>query len=174
MVKPKTSDDDVRAAFAERADLVRRLTELKHAIARANAPIQRDIFDLAELKAGRAVEVPIYAFATHIRQPKTEHFPPVEIVIVEGILLLSQPTICERLDHSVFVDAQESVRYERRLHRDTTERGRTAEGVKKQFEVQVKPMHDQFVEPSRARADLVINGEAPLEQGLKRVLALLA
>jgi uridine kinase len=92
-------------------------------------------------------------------------------VIVEGTLLFSQPAVLRQLDLSVFVDARESVRFHRRLHRDTTERGRTAEGVKKQFDLQVKPMHDEFVEPSRDKADLVVNGESSLEQELKLVLA---
>ena len=126
---------------------------------------------LAELKAGRAVEVPIYDFATHTRSQRTEHFSPVETVVAEGILLLTQPAICRQLDHAVFVDAQEAVRFQRRLHRDTTERGRTAEGVKQQIAAQVKPMHDQFVEPSRRNATLIINGESDLEQELAQVLA---
>lgn len=125
---------------------------------------------LSALKSAQPIEVPIYDFATHKRRGETEPFPPVEFVIAEGILLLSQPVICAELDFSVFVDAHETVRFARRLKRDTTERGRTAEGVKKQFELQVKPMHDEFVEPSRGRASLVVSGESPLMQELELVL----
>lgn len=125
---------------------------------------------LEALRNGHSVEVPIYDFATHTRLPRTDRFDPADLVIVEGTLLFSQPAVLKQLDLSVFVDARESVRFHRRLHRDTTERGRTPEGVKKQFDLQVKPMHDQFVEPSRSKADLVVNGEARLEDELKLVL----
>jgi uridine kinase len=129
---------------------------------------------LEALRNGHTVEVPIYDFATHSRSKKTERFIPAELVIVEGTLLFSQPEILKQLDLSVFVDARESVRFSRRLHRDTTERGRTPDGVRKQFERQVKPMHDEFVEPSREQADLVVNGEASLDEELKTVLQRLA
>lgn len=114
---------------------------------------------IRQLKAGRAIEVPCYDFTTHKRLPRTEAFPCCEVVIVDGILLLSQESICDVLDISVFVDCEEALRYERRLERDVRERGRTPEGVLRQFTHQVKPMHDLFVEPSKENADFVYSGE---------------
>jgi len=119
---------------------------------------------LRELKSGRSVEVPCYDFATHKRLQKTENFKCPEVVIVDGTLLLSQSEICDALDLAVFVDTPESLRYERRLARDVSERGRTPDGVLKQFTRQVKPMHDLFVEPSKAHAQLVFSGELDVKQ----------
>jgi uridine kinase len=118
---------------------------------------------LQDLKHGRTVEVPIYDFATHTRADDTTHFPRVSIVIVDGMLLLSQAVVLPLLDYRIFVSAPEQTRYERRLARDVRERGRTPEGVEKQFRAQVKPMHDQFIEPSQAEADEIISGTLPFE-----------
>ena len=118
---------------------------------------------LQALKLGHAVEVPIYHFATHTRALATTHFPRTAIVIVDGMLLLSQENILSLLDYCIFVEAPEDVRYQRRLTRDVRERGRTPEGVEKQFHAQVKPMHDQFIEPSQKNADQVISGLNPFE-----------
>jgi uridine kinase len=118
---------------------------------------------LQALKQGRAVEVPIYDFATHTRAPDTNPFPCVSIVIVDGMLLLSQAVVLPLLDYRIFVTAPEKIRYERRLERDVRERGRTPEGVEKQFRAQVKPMHDQFIEPSQTQADEIISGTSPFE-----------
>lgn len=121
-------------------------------------------FDLLEqhlhaLKRGEDICVPQYDFATHSRHPELKHFPIRPVVLVDGILLLSQPQIRQNLDLSYYIDAQEDIRFQRRLVRDVRERGRTPEGVREQFYTQVKPMHDAFVEPSRAFADRVISGE---------------
>lgn len=78
---------------------------------------------LGELKRGKTVQVPIYDFVTHTRQVKTEAFAPVSVVIVDGTLIFSQPKIRAQLDHAVFVDAPENVRFDRRLKRDVAERG---------------------------------------------------
>ena len=128
---------------------------------------------LDQLKAGRVVEVPRYDFATHQRLDQTTTFAPRSVVIVDGILILSQPALRERLNISVYIDTAEAVRFARRLARDVRERGRTPEGVTQQFERQVKPMHDLFVEPSRRFADHVISGEvdfAPFLTGLAHSL----
>lgn len=114
---------------------------------------------LGALRAGRPVRIPRYDFATHRRLNQSDDFAPRAIVIVDGILILSQPAVRECLDLSLFIDTAESVRFARRLARDVRERGRTPEGVTSQFERQVKPMHDLFVEPSRRFADRVISGE---------------
>lgn len=114
---------------------------------------------LTALRQGEDVWVPQYDFASHARRPDLTHFPVRPVIIVDGILLLTQPHIREHFDFSFYIDTEEQVRFQRRLIRDTRERGRTPEGVRDQFYSQVKPMHDQFVEPSRDHADLVISGE---------------
>lgn len=113
---------------------------------------------LGALKQGTPVEVPNYDFVTHTRRRETESFPPRPLILLDGTLILSQPKIRELLDVSVFIDAPEVIRLERRIRRDTIERGRTLEGILKQFHRQVKPMHDQFVEPSKNHATHVISG----------------
>ena len=114
---------------------------------------------LEELRQGLTVQVPIYDFATHKRKKQTTAFPAKSIVLIDGILILSQPKVRECLDLSVFIETSEPVRFERRLERDVKERGRTPDGVRSQFEAHVKPMHDQFVEPSQRHADYVYSGE---------------
>lgn len=115
---------------------------------------------LSELKAGRAIERPIYDFATHKRLAETVRVEPRPLVIVDGILILDSIPVRETFHFSTFVRATEEVRFARRLERDVRERGRTKDGVEKQFYKQVKPMHDQFVEPSQIHAHYVADGEA--------------
>jgi uridine kinase len=125
---------------------------------------------LEQLRLKKPVKVPIYDFVTHTRRLESTPFPPRPVVIVDGMLLLSQAIVRPWLDHSIYVDAPESIRYERRLRRDVTERGRTPEGVERQFLAQVKPMHDEFIEPSRRYASLVVDGTrdfAPVIAGLR-------
>ncbi len=112
---------------------------------------------LSELKKGKDIDVPIYEFSTHTRKVESILFPCRKIIIVDGILLLSQEVLRPLFDRSYFIDCPEEIRYERRLNRDVAERGRTPEGVKAQFESQVKPMHDQFVETSRSHATRTVN-----------------
>lgn len=125
---------------------------------------------LADLKADRAIESPTYDFVTHKRRVETTPLSPHDVVIVDGTLLLSQAVVRPLLDLAVFVEAPESIRFERRKHRDTTERGRSVEGVTKQFMNHVKPMHDLFVEPSRTHATLVVSGERPIDECVRAVL----
>ncbi len=112
---------------------------------------------LKKLKAGEDVEIPLYDFATHSRLSEVQKFNSKEIILVDGILILSQEILRPHFDRAIFIDCDENLRYERRLKRDVLERGRTPEGVKAQFQAQVKPMHDQFVEPSRKFATRVVN-----------------
>ncbi len=107
---------------------------------------------LLELKNGKSIDVPIYDFATHKRLPKADKLAPKRIIFVDGILIFSQPEVVNCLDHKIFIDCEEELRYTRRLDRDVKERGRTPEGVRAQFQAQVKPMHDEFVEPSKSVA----------------------
>lgn len=112
---------------------------------------------LSQLKKGESVEVPLYEFATHKRLEKTLPFKPTKIILVDGILILNSPEVRAELDEAIFFDTPEELRFERRLHRDVNERGRTPEGVRKQFELQVRPMHNQFVEPSKKFAQTLVH-----------------
>ncbi len=111
---------------------------------------------LSELKKGQSTQIPVYDFKTHTRNKETLSIGPARIVIVDGILIFHPDYLRDQFDEMVFFDTPEALRYERRLHRDVHERGRTPEGVKAQFLKQVKPMHDQFVEPSKAFANVVV------------------
>ena len=108
------------------------------------------------LKAGEAVELPLYDFKTHTRMNETRHVDPKPIVIVEGILIYADPRLLEQMDIKVFVDTPDDIRFIRRLRRDLAERGRTIESVIEQYIATVRPMHMQFVEPSKRHADVII------------------
>lgn len=126
---------------------------------------------LRALRSGQAIEVPIYDFATHTRSRKTEPVQPKAVIIVDGTLVLTQEPLLGLFDHAIFMDMPESVRFERRLKRDVTERGREPDGVKRQFERQVAPMHDQFVQPSCTNASLVIRHGEDHELRIRELLA---
>ncbi len=114
---------------------------------------------IRELKKGQSVCLPQYNLKTHSREMQTQAVEARPVILVDGILILSQDELRDIFDFIFFIDTQEELRFKRRLQRDVRERGRTAEGVYHQFYSQVKPMHDQFVEPSRIWADKVISGE---------------
>jgi uridine kinase len=111
---------------------------------------------LADLKAGKSINVPIYDFATHSRKLETLDCHPRKIILVDGILILDSALVREELNEAIFFDTSEELRFKRRLERDVHERGRTPEGVKKQFDLQVRPMHNQFVEPSKSYAQTIV------------------
>jgi uridine kinase len=111
---------------------------------------------LDALKNGESVEVPIYDFVTHKRLSASETLDPCDVVILDGTLILSQSAIVKRLSDSLFIDCPEDLRLARRKKRDVVERGRTPQGVVKQFELHVKPMHDSFVQPSMGKAQWVL------------------
>lgn len=111
---------------------------------------------LSELKQGKTTQIPVYDFCTHSRKKESLTVTPKTIIIVDGILIFHPDYLREQFDEMVFFDTPESLRFERRLERDVVERGRTVEGVKAQFMKQVKPMHDAFVEPSKAHAQTII------------------
>ena len=98
----------------------------------------------------------MYEFSSHTRKKETIDCHPKKIILVDGILILDSSLVRAQLDDSIFFDTPEELRFERRLDRDVNERGRTAEGVKKQFELQVKPMHNLFVEPSKKYAQTIV------------------
>ena len=108
------------------------------------------------LRAGEPIELPLYDFKTHTRLVDTRAVDPKPIVIVEGILIFAEPRLLEQMDIKVFVDTPDDIRFIRRLRRDIAERGRTAESVIEQYIATVRPMHMQFVEPSKRHADVII------------------
>ncbi len=111
---------------------------------------------LHELRAGRSIERPVYDFAGHTRRSETVQMAPRAAVIVEGILILAEPELRDLLDIRVFVDADADLRLIRRLERDVSERGRTADAVFEQYLETVRPMHLEFVEPSKRWAHIII------------------
>jgi uridine kinase len=111
---------------------------------------------LEELRAGRAVDVPIYDFKTHSRSELRRHQPPTRIVIVEGILVFVEERVRALLDVKVFVDTDADIRVFRRIRRDLEHRGRNFQSVREQYYKTVRPMHLQFVEPSKRWADLIV------------------
>lgn len=129
---------------------------------------------LKELRAGKPVQLPIYDFATHKRLTRSTPLSPKPIIVVDGTLILDAPGVRPLFDVSVFVQCAESLRYQRRLERDVRERGRTPEGVERQFSLQVKPMHDAFVEPSLVHAHLTLSGTDAIAQSVDAVLQRLA
>jgi uridine kinase len=108
------------------------------------------------LRAGEPIDLPLYNFKTHSRLTETRAVAPKPIVIVEGILIFAEPRLLEQMDIKVFVDTPDDIRFIRRLRRDIAERGRTAESVIEQYLATVRPMHMQFVEPSKRHADVII------------------
>lgn len=111
---------------------------------------------LEGLKAGRTVQAPLYDFATHRRRSETVVRRPAPVILVEGLHLLASGAIERVLDLAVYVDACERTRFERRLRRDVSERARTPDSVRHQFETIVQPMHVRHVEPQRHKADIVV------------------
>ena len=111
---------------------------------------------LSELKAENSTKIPVYDFKTHSRSKEALHLKATSIIIVDGILIFHPDYLRAQFDEMIFFDTPESLRYQRRLERDINERGRTPEGVRAQFLNQVKPMHDQFVEPSKVYAQTVV------------------
>ena len=108
------------------------------------------------LKAGQAVEVPQYDFTRHARLLETHTFQPRRALIVEGILVFTDAALRDLMDIKVFVDTDSDTRFIRRLRRDVAERGRTMDSVIDQYQSTVKPMHLEFVEPSKRYADVII------------------
>jgi uridine kinase len=131
------------------------------------------IAQLADLRAGRAVEIPRYDFATHTRLRATTRLSPAPIVVVEGILVLAIPDLRAMFDVTVFVAASEATRLARRARRDVQQRGRTLASVMAQMNAVTLPMHRLHVEPSRQGVDLEVSGEdgaSPVDTVIARVL----
>ncbi|HYP52807.1 MAG TPA: uridine kinase [Pyrinomonadaceae bacterium] len=120
--------------------------------------IDNDLFveHVRTLKRGETAELPVYDFVTHTRRPETLRTEPKPITIIEGILVFTDPRLLVEMDVKVFVDTPDDLRFIRRLRRDIVERGRTVESVIEQYLATVRPMHTQFVEPSKRLADVII------------------
>jgi len=127
--------------------------------------------DIIKLKKWISVDLPIYDFSTHSRTEKTIHVEPQPIVIVEGILIFAEAKLRELLDVKIFVDTDPDLRFIRRLQRDIAERGRTMDNVIKQYITTVRPMHLEFVEPSKRYADIIIPEGGLNEVAIDMVIA---
>ena len=129
------------------------------------------------LKAGVAVDLPVYDFTTHSRSAALSHREPQPVILVEGILIFAEPQLRELFDVKIFVDTDADIRFIRRLQRDITERGRTAQSVIQQYLNTVRPMHLEFVEPSKRYADVIIPegglNEVAMDMVVARLEALL-
>ena len=120
--------------------------------------IDIDLFEshLQQLLDGKTIAIPTYDFSTHVRMDKTTPITQHHVIVVEGILALHYPQLRKLFTIKIFVDTPADIRFIRRLTRDIHERGRTPESVNKQYLSTVRPMHEQFVEPSKYYADLII------------------
>lgn len=111
---------------------------------------------LAQLRKGESIEQPVYSFVEHNRTDETVITHPKKVIVVEGILILTDPVIRDLFDIKIFVHADSDERLIRRLKRDTTERGRDLEEVLQRYQTTLKPMHQQFIEPTKEFADIII------------------
>ncbi len=123
------------------------------------------------LKQGKPVERPVYNFSTHLREDYTIRVEPLDIILVEGILVLEHPELRRLFDLKIFVDTDADVRILRRITRDIKERGRTLDSVIEQYLKTVKPMHEAFVEPTKRYADIIIPEGAFNEAGFAVIMA---
>ena len=130
------------------------------------------------LKRGESVECPVYDFTIHNRSDRTVTVRPARVLVIEGILIFAEPELCREMNVKLFVDTDADVRILRRIVRDVRERGRSLESVINQYLNTVKPMHEQFVEPSKRRADVIIpqggHNQVALDMVIQRVRAHLA
>ena len=124
---------------------------------------------VAQLRSGRPAQVPIYDFCTQTRCEHTRTVEPVPVVVVEGILVMADAALMEQVDLSIFIDVDEPTRLERRLRRDCGERGWSLENAQRNYEQIVRPAHMLYVEPARAKADIVLNDA--LDDAALQVLA---
>lgn len=132
---------------------------------------------LKQLRAGHPVEVPVYDFTTHTRRPETRRVEPRRVILVEGILIFADRALRDMMDVKIYVDTDPDIRFIRRLQRDIRERGRSMESVIEQYLSTVRPMHLEFVEPSKRYADVIIPeggfNVVALDMVVSRVLALI-
>lgn len=111
---------------------------------------------LEQLRQGKAIDCPVYDFTVHNRSDEVIHIEPKNVIVVEGILIFENKSLRDKMDVKIFVDTDADIRLCRRIKRDVNKRGRTLESVLMQYQTTVKPMHDQYVEPSKRYADLIV------------------
>lgn len=138
---------------------------------------ERMIEDVKKLKNNQEVDIPVYDFSIHNRVDATVHIIPKNVIIIEGILVLENKALRDLMDIKVFVDTDADERLMRRIRRDMEERARSIDSILTQYRDTVKPMHEQFIEPSKKYADIIIprggenlTGIAILQQHLKMML----
>ncbi len=135
------------------------------------------IAHLKQLKAAQSIEMPVYDFTTHTRTEETRPVEPHPVVLLEGILIFADKALRELMDVKIYVDTDADIRFIRRLQRDIAERGRTMESVIRQYLATVRPMHQEFVEPSKRHADVIIPeggfNQVAIEMIAARIQALL-
>ncbi|MGN1018390.1 MAG: uridine kinase, partial [Oscillospiraceae bacterium] len=133
------------------------------------------IADLKKLRRGETIQCPVYDYTAHDRSSKTVTVKPAKVIVVEGILIFQSEELCKLMDIKIYVDTDADVRILRRIVRDVRDRGRSLESVVNQYLTTVKPMHEQFVEPSKRKADIIIpeggHNQVALEMVLERVRA---
>ena len=125
--------------------------------------------DLESLKNNQPTHIPIYDFPTHKRLQQQEYITPQKYIIVEGILTLAIPEILTLGDVCIYVEAPADIRLMRRIRRDTIQRGRSIESVLNQYEKTVRPMHNQYILPSKSKASLVINGCGTIKNSVEQI-----
>tara|TARA_X000000950_G_scaffold198567_1_gene239170 strand:+ start:1288 stop:1842 length:555 start_codon:yes stop_codon:yes gene_type:complete len=130
---------------------------------------ERLVDDLATLKSGEEVQTPVYDFTQHTRSGLSQSVPPADIVLLEGVLAMSDPATRKLVDYTIFVDTPLELCLARRIERDATQRGRSEASVRDFWETRAEPMFAQFVAPWRSEADLVIDGSQTIDDELSRV-----
>lgn len=128
---------------------------------------------IRELKSGKSIKCPIYDYAQHNRSKKTVLIHPARVLVIEGILIFADRELCSEMDIKIYVDTDADVRILRRITRDVRDRGRSLKSVIDQYLSTVKPMHEQFVEPSKKNADVIIpeggHNEAAMSMVMERI-----
>lgn len=145
--------DSYYREFSHLSPEERRQINYDHPDSLDNELLMQHIDDLC---AGKTVEVPIYDFAHDMRRPEVMHVHPRPVILVEGILIFAERALRDRMDVKIYVDADADMRFIRRLRRDISERGRSIESIIEQYLATVRPMHLEFVEPTKRYADIII------------------
>lgn len=128
---------------------------------------------IRRLKAGQRIEMPVYDYTIHNRSDRSTVVLPNPVIILEGIMIFAEPALLELMDFKIFVDTDADERILRRIIRDVNKRGRSLESVIRQYRETVKPMHDQFVEPSKRKADIIIPEGGKNDAGMQVILELI-